>query len=478
MTIAELVAKISLKGGDKAVAQMQGLMKSTIATKAALLGAVAALYKMSDAARQSAMFMDMYQLNTGLSTEQLQKMSYQAAAAGVSMQELGGTIQKLQQMNANARLGYGWDPILTRFGVTPGQDPVTQLNQISNALKRLGASNPAEAHALASKVGLSDSMYYALMKMGTEQMNKQLILTQKEQQALVKLNIQWNKVWFYLKQVTVKIQALGAAFQTRVVKVLTRAIQGFYELFLRIYNTVTASEKLKTEIKAIGVALTAAFAPELLLLSAVALVLEDIFTYFEGGQSVTGRIIEWCKQSEEFKDMWESIGDIFNVFIELIKMAYTGWKELIAALKDAGFFEEMMKGICESIRFFVDAIMNLLALPPVRWALKRAGFEGISDIADKRLAQDADFMDSAISKWWSSFLNPFSAMKETFGIGTQNNNTNIYVQGSGDPRAVAQYVGEMQQSVAQANAQQHVVAQGGAKGNYRAGRMVPATSNP
>lgn len=448
MTIAELVAKITLKGGKESVATMKGLMNSTIATKAALLGAATALYKMSEAARNSAMFMDQYQLNTGLSAQQLQQLSFKAAQAGVSMNELGGTIQKLQEKSAMARLGYGWDPILTRFGLTPGQDPVTQLDKISAALRRLGASNPAEAHALASKVGLSDSMYYAIMKMGTEQMEKQFILTNKEQQALVKLNQQWNKFWFYLKQITIKITALSSTFNTGLVLVLIRAAKGFYELFSRIYKTIEASDQLKYAIIALGVAFALAFAPELLLLGAIALALEDIFTYFEGGDSITGRLIKWCKESEKLRDIWKGIKTVFD----MVKGAFLAvgeiWKETIWPM--------------------LNQLVNSKVFPVIKYVLDR-----LTDPLGSAL-QDIGRVKSFIDE------NRVDVPRNNIGMNssnTQNITNNTYMQSTGDARRDGEIVGEFSRSVAQAQAQQPALSQGGMKGAYRAGTRL-AGVNP
>ena len=341
MKIAEFFALITLKGGKESVATLKNMVSTTIAVKSSLIGATNALYKMSDVARESAMFMDMYQLNTGLSAIQLQKLSFQAGQAGVSMTELGGAIQKLQQANARARLGYGWDPIFTRLGLTPGQDPVTQLNRISATLRRLQSTNPAEAKYLASKAGISDSVYYAMLRGTTEEMNKELILTDKEQKALVKLNQQWNKFWFYIKQIVIKLQALGASLQTSVVKLAIRAAQGFYELVKRLYETISASEKLRNIAIALGIALAAAFAPEILGLGALLLVLEDIFTYFEGGDSITGRIVEWVQASEQLKDAWKGILAIFDV----IKMAMDGWKML---------WQDVIKPMIDALNDFLE----------------------------------------------------------------------------------------------------------------------------
>ena len=312
MKAGELIFEILMKGGGKALQDIRNLSAGIKDFRLGLISALKSFDQISAAAREVAVQLDMYQLNTGLSAEQLQRLSFQASQAGVSMNELGSTIQKLQQKNANARLGYGWDPLLSRFGLHPGQNPVTQLNQIGAALRRLQATNPGEAHALAAKVELSDTMYYALLRGTTEQMDKQLILTNKEQSALVKLNQQWNKFWFYLKQITVKMQVLSAGMQTKFLKLLLDAAKGFLELFTRINNVVQANEKLKYAIMAFGVVITAYFAPWLLVLGAVALILEDIWVYFQGGDSLTGRIIDFVKNSQRLKEHWEGLKIIFE----------------------------------------------------------------------------------------------------------------------------------------------------------------------
>lgn len=330
MKVAEFFAEILLKGGGQAIKDIRNLSAGIKDMRLGLGAALQELYKISAAAREMAVSLDAYQVNTGLSAEQLQRMAFQASAAGVSMNELGSAIQKLQHANSMARLGYGWDPIYSRFGLNPNQDPVSQLNQIGSALRRLQATNPGEAHALAMQAGLSDSMYYALMRGTTEQMDKQLVLTNKEKNALVKLNQEWNKFWFYIKQIGAKLQVISASLQTRFVRILLNASKGFLELLTRAKDLITANEGLKYAVIALGVALAAVFAPWLLALGAIALILEDIWVYFQGGDSVTGEIVAWCKQSEEFKKIWEGITTIFEGVVQLIKWITTGIKEVMS----------------------------------------------------------------------------------------------------------------------------------------------------
>lgn len=355
MPIAELVALIKLKGGKESVATMQGLIKSTIGAKVALGAAATALYQMSKAARDMAVTLDMYQLNTGLSGQQLQKLSYQAAQAGVSMGELGNTIQHLQNLSAKANLGEGWSPVLSRFGIMPGQDPVTQLNKIGAALRRMQSYAPGEARQLAHEVGLSDTMYYALLKGGTDEMNKQFLLTLKEQNALVKLNIQWNRFWFYIKQITVKIQALGAGMQMKFVNVLVNAVQGAGELLTRFVSLVETNKELKYIIA--GILLY--FNPWLAILAAIGLILEDIFVYFQGGDSITGKIVEWCKQSQKMQDIWLGIKTVFDV----IKMSLEGlkmlWDEFVSPMIEKLSKMKWLTDIVSKISSFMNPLESL-----------------------------------------------------------------------------------------------------------------------
>lgn len=389
--IAELFALIKVKGDKQVVSSMNNIVKSTMGAKVALGAAVTALYQMSKAARDMAVNLDMYQLNTSLSTEQLQKLSYQASQAGVSMTELGGTIQHLQNLSAKANLGEGWSPVLSRFGIIPGEDPVNQLNKIGDALRRMQSYAPAEARQLASEVGISDTMYYALLKGGTDEMNKQFILTEKEQKSLVKLNQQWNRFWFYIKQINVKIQALGSALQTKFVKILTNAVQGFGELFTRVVSFIDAHK----ELQAIIVGIILALNPWLAILSGIALILEDIFVYFEGGDSVTGKIVGWIQQTEAFRNTWEGVIDVFKIFLEVIKMAFSGLKTLFSVLDDAGAFKKVLEGIMSALNGIVKIIMGLTQLPFVKKAFERAGFGKINEIAEGYFNREAGVGDYA-----------------------------------------------------------------------------------
>ena len=323
MTIAELVAKISLKGGKESVGTMQGLLKSTLATKVALVAAATALYKFTEAARQQAMMFDMYQVNTGLSAEQLQKLGFNAAKAGVSMRELGGTIQRIQQMQTDFLLGKGNNSAFQWLGLDARKDPVAQLDEIGRKLRSIyNSGNAALAKNFAGQLGISDTVYYAMITGTTDELAQQFVITQKEREALVKLNAEWNKLWFYIKQISVKFFALTAGIQTRFLRAVTYILERVMKLFEWIAQMSRESKAFKNTLIAIGVVVAgvlAYFAPWIAVLTAIGLILDDIFGYFQGEDSVTGAIVNWLKSSETLQGIWKVIKTIFETIRDVIK---------------------------------------------------------------------------------------------------------------------------------------------------------------
>lgn len=324
--VAELFAVINLKGGKESISAMKGLLDVTVAAKSALTQNLEVLYKWSEAARDAAMNLEIYQTNTGLSGEQLQELSYKAAQAGVSVNELSGQIQKIQQMSKDIELGQGDAKPFQLMEIDPRKNPIDILDELSEKLRSLYQYDPARAKQMANMFGIGDTMFYSMLEESSDEMNRQFLLTQKEQKALVQLNKEWNKVWFYIKQIGIKLQGMGAALQSQFVQVLLNAVQGLGEILTRVTDLINSNETLRNVLLGVGAVLLAYFFPWLAILGAIALALEDIFVYFQGGDSITGQIVEWCKQSERFQKIWMGIKTVFD----LVKMAFDGWKMLWA----------------------------------------------------------------------------------------------------------------------------------------------------
>lgn len=320
MKIGELFVKIGIKGGKESISKMKGLMKTTLATKAAMLGTVVALAKMSQEARRFAMNMEVFQANTGLSGQMLQKMSYQAAQAGVSLDNLGATLQHIQKMSTQIAFGEGNIKPFQMLGIDPHQDPVKILNQIGQAIRKY-QNEPAKIREIVDGFGISNELYYMLLQSQTEELEEQFLLKQKDQQTLVKLNKEWYKLWWYVKQISIKLQGFLAHIALPIVKAVLRIVKYFGKILIAVTDAVEASTALQKALAIIAIlaaVIFAWFSPLTALFIGIALVLEDIYGYFTGKDSITGRLIEWIKSGEIIKAIFMTIGDIIRSISNMI----------------------------------------------------------------------------------------------------------------------------------------------------------------
>lgn len=315
MRIGSLDVKISIKGGKESVTTMNQLKTTTLATKAAIVAAVVAFAKMSQEARKLAMNLDVFEKTTGLSSYSLQKMSYQAAAAGVNLEGLDGTLQSIQQRVTEIGLGRGDIAPFQMWGIGLNKDPMKVLDQITKKIGELQKKSPALAAQMAADFGLSNKMVYALLNKQTGELDNQFLLKRKDREALVQLNREWYKLLWYVKQIAIRSQGFLAHIALPIVKALVRMVKSVGEIVIAFGEAVQNSRALK--IVMLGIAIVAAaiaayLFPITATVIAIALVLEDIYGYFTGKDSITGRMIEWIKSGEILKAIFMTIAEIIR----------------------------------------------------------------------------------------------------------------------------------------------------------------------
>lgn len=313
MQIAELFAFLKLEGASQAAAQLVSFRKDTLAAKAALLGLVVGLERVTAAARQMALSLDKYEIFTGQSAQDLQQLSFTAAQAGVSMDELAGTIQGLQKQKNEMLMGQGVNPAWVLLGIDPNSDPVEMLEQIRNSVKNFP---PDLAKTLANQAGLSDNIFYMLQKSseGFDRLNKKYLITKQNKNDLLDLNRQWQMFIFYLKQLGGKLTALNAGPLGELFAGLIRVAQGIYDAIVWFKNFADANK----EVYAILLLIAAALAPVSTLIAAIYLVVEDLIVALQGGESVFGSFSKWLDEVSGNK-----FGDGILKLVENIKTLYS-----------------------------------------------------------------------------------------------------------------------------------------------------------
>lgn len=131
---------------------------------------------------------------TGQSIGWMQKMKFRAEQVGASFEDVIGTLKNLQKANADILMGQGNIAPFQKLNIDMSKlrEPSQLLDEIMSKLMRL---EPAFRQALASELGISEQVLF-MYQQKTLEMDKQLLLTQEEADALNQL----NKDWIHLQQ--------------------------------------------------------------------------------------------------------------------------------------------------------------------------------------------------------------------------------------------------------------------------------------
>jgi hypothetical protein len=268
-----------------------------------------------------------------------------------------------------------------------------------------------------------------------------------------------------LKEFSIEFKATWAAFQRALTKLgamilpITKPFMEFARRLARIGTEIigwmTAIESRKTIILSIigviGTALAAAFFPATVTilgivaaLGAVLLVIDDIATFLRGGDSVTGRV-------------WSTLSKNFTTEIEVIKGA---WKVFVDWIIGTG--KMIGEGLFSSFKLIYDLFTNPeKVLEDAKLTVKGVG-ESVKGVGETVLQKGTNVGDSiqGVGKLViDKSIDVGSALKGFFGfnepamvpavaptpamagaISTMNQNVQINVNGTGDPKAVSEEV--------------------------------------
>ncbi|MGL5753506.1 MAG: hypothetical protein ACRCXT_23375, partial [Paraclostridium sp.] len=195
---------------------------------------------------------------------------------------------------------------LQRWGIVLS-DSQKQIIKTGTTAQRLSAI----MEGLEQNVGnfnneMSKTPYGKLLKV-QNQINKQYF---DLGQSMIYVKIQLLKLWKAFLPFLSNVMKVGGAILGVLVWALTTLLDAINWLFTPFNDLSTGMNALRFTILAVGSAFMIAFAPMLSLLTVIGLIIEDIWMYFNGGESATGYVIEWFKSM--FSSIKESSGGIIN----------------------------------------------------------------------------------------------------------------------------------------------------------------------
>lgn len=298
---------------------------SLAAGRLQLLGLTSALVAFTKKASDAAVHVDKISALTGLSTDSVQRLGDMATRTGGSLDDIAGAVSNFQKQSIDIQLGRGGNIGVFQFlGIDPHQDPLKILDQLAVKLKTMPKALGVN---MARDLGLSDDLIYMLMNRDNlAPANPETFLTEVEVKRLKDFNFYFNRVFEQGKRVLQKFAAILAPIAERVVYFFDRIGLMFADLTNKMQPFMAEIQKYMPLVTVMAAILFAAFFPLQAALLAVALVMEDLWAFVRGDDSMLGRMLDWLSRITEQANL---LKEVMAWLVSLIMPA--GYEDMLAA---------------------------------------------------------------------------------------------------------------------------------------------------
>lgn len=203
MKIAELFVNLGVKGGDQAgkaltgvKTGLEGVKSMGLETKAMIAAVVYGLERMMSQSAQTGTDLKNFTTLTGMSAQNLQQWQYAARQAGVSGEELTGSLKAVQNSMTNMLLGKGAPEGMAMLANKVGFDPkrARDTMYVMQQLQKFAQQVPADiGNNMLKSFGVSDGTIAAMRRnMFTDKnFKKAPTYSDKEVNTLNKVDVAW-----------------------------------------------------------------------------------------------------------------------------------------------------------------------------------------------------------------------------------------------------------------------------------------------
>jgi hypothetical protein len=282
----------------------------------------------------------------GVSTDQLQAYRIAAQRAGVGADQLNDAFKTLANTATDAAQGGGMREVFAQIGVsatdTEGRvRPLTELlPDIAANLNKL--ATPAERSAFLMKVlGESAGRLTPLFANGTEGIEAAMAALEAlgggASEDFIEVSARLSES--YQEQDTALL-SLRSRIGVLVLPIIDRLVQGVTKLLTSFFKMTDGTNVLTIALTAMGIAgaaagvkILATFAKAILVFAGVAiaaaaliLVIDDLWTHFQGGRSVLGGMFEG------FLEDLTTATDALITNQTVVGQLVAGWKEFLRAI--------------------------------------------------------------------------------------------------------------------------------------------------
>jgi phage-related protein len=381
------IDEAALSGADSLITAITGNLKTL---GAALAGAFA-VDMLQDFAREIAgvgAAIDDTSRALGLGVEEYQELTYAAKQSGVETQELNKAILTLQRNLGDPKARQE----IERMGVAleengKARNTADVFTDVGLAIAKI--EDPAKRNAEAMKYfGKSGAKLFALFqdgKIGIEQLRKELheiggVMDKDTVAQAAAADDSFDRFEASMMGVKYAIAAHILPAFTALNIWLSRVAGWFSNLTKHTSLVQTALVALG----AVGAAglwkvviaqrqLLLGMAKQLLIWGLIFLVVEDLFTFLRGGDSVFGRLLDkwfgagaadiirnWCNETiDQFKVFWDMTGGGFGALWEIVKQDFAGLGDAIA--EGIAWLDQQCQAFWISIDNAIIGVLNAIA---------------------------------------------------------------------------------------------------------------------
>lgn len=360
--------------------------EKTKALSAAAAGVLVSLGAMAYKSAQAADDLNALSKQTGISTEDLQKMNYAADLVDVSVESISGSMSKLRKAMSSSSAGT--EEAFKRIGVSVRsadgalRDSSEVFYEVLEGLSRVG--NETERDTLAMTIfgksadqlaGIIDDGGAALKALGEEAEQMGLVMSQETLDSLNKVNDEIDRLKAQAVAQFAKAGASALEALTPVLESVVAAISKVLELIgnvspevMKVIAIVAAVVAAISPVSAIIAKVTGAISKILTILPQIKAAFAAVSAFAAANPfvliaaAVAALVVvivkNWDKIKPVLEAVWETIKTVFGQVVEIVKGAIDKVKEIIQAVKD--FFIGIWDAVVETAKSKINAVIGFI----------------------------------------------------------------------------------------------------------------------
>lgn len=251
MTIGEFFINLGIKGADTAGKALGGVksglgdVKSmSLEAKAAIIGVVYGLEQLMSHSAQMGTDLTNFNALTGMSTKELQQWQYAARQAGVSGEEMTGSLKAVQNAMTNMLLGKGAPEGMAMLANKVGFDPAKARDTmyVMGQLQKFAQAVPKDVgNNMLKSFGISEGTIAAMRRNAftPQAFAKAPTYSNGEIGQLDKVNVAWSNLGNKIQMAFGHLTAKEGLPIIKDISMLTDKVLALIEAFVKL------SEKLK-----------------------------------------------------------------------------------------------------------------------------------------------------------------------------------------------------------------------------------------